>query len=43
MFVHVTALQKAGIQELRDGDKVHFTTALNQRSGKTAVDAIKMA
>ena len=43
VFVHVTALQKAGIQELRDGDKVHFTTALNQRSGKTAVDAIKMA
>ena len=43
VFVHVTALQRAGLRSLKDGDKVLFNTAVNQRSGKTAVDAISMA
>ena len=43
VFVHVSALQKAGLRSLKDGDKVHYTTAVNPRSGKTAVDGISMA
>ena len=43
VFVHITALQRAGLQGLNEGDKVQFNTAVNQRSGKTAVDAISMA
>ncbi len=43
VFVHITALQRAGLQGLNEGDKVQFNTAVNQRSGKTAVDAIAMA
>jgi len=43
VFVHVSALQKAGLQGLQEGDKVSFNTAVDERSGKTAVDSITMA
>lgn len=43
VFVHVSALQNNGIHSLNEGDKVSFNTAVNQRSGKTAVDSISMA
>jgi len=43
VFVHITALQRSGIQGLNEGDKVLFDTAVNQRTGKTAVENIQMA
>jgi len=43
VFVHISALEKVGINGLREGDKVTFNTAVNERSGKTAVDSIAMA
>ena len=43
VFVHISALQKAGIDGLQEGDKVSFSTAVDERSGKTAVDSISMA
>ena len=43
VFVHVTALERAGLNGLNEGDKVQFNTAKDQRSGKTAVDSISMA
>lgn len=43
VFVHITALQRGGLQGLNEGDKVHFNTAVNERTGKTAVDSIAMA
>ena len=43
VFVHITALQRAGLAGLNEGDKVQFNTAVNERSGKTAVDSIAMA
>jgi CspA family cold shock protein len=43
VFIHVTALQRAGLNALNEGDKVQFNTAVNERSGKTAVDAVAMA
>ena len=43
VFVHISALQRSGLETIKDGDKVQFNTAVNQRSGKTAVDAISMA
>lgn len=43
VFVHVTALERGGLNGLKDGDKVQFTTAKDQRTGKVAVDAIAMA
>jgi CspA family cold shock protein len=43
IFIHITALQRAGLQGLNEGDKVEFNTAVNERSGKTAVDSVSMA
>ena len=43
VFVHITALQRGGLDGLQEGDKVSFDTAIDQRSGKTSVDNIKMA
>ncbi len=43
VFVHISALHRAGLQGLNDGDKVSFDTAVNERSGKTAVENITMA
>ncbi|HAQ75058.1 cold-shock protein [Hyphomonas sp.] len=40
VFVHATALERAGMRMLSEGQKVSFTTAVDQRSGKTAVDTI---
>jgi CspA family cold shock protein len=43
VFVHATALERAGISRLVEGQKVSFDTALDSRSGKTAVADIKAA
>ncbi len=43
VFVHATALERAGMAPLQEGDKVSFTTAVDKRSGKTAVDTIEAA
>ncbi|MEL6360424.1 MAG: cold-shock protein [Pseudomonadota bacterium] len=42
VFVHATALQKTGIQTLSEGQKVQFETAIDKRSGKTAVSTIEL-
>ncbi len=42
-FVHATALERAGLQGLNEGDKVTFETEKDQRSGKVAVSNIQMA
>lgn len=43
VFVHATALERAGLTDLREGQKVKFDTAKDQRSGKVAVSTIEMA
>ncbi len=42
VFVHATALQRGGLTSLSDGQVVMFNTSVNERSGKTAVDAISI-
>ena len=41
VFVHATALERAGMRILTEGQKVSFTTAVDKRNGKTAVDTIE--
>jgi CspA family cold shock protein len=41
VFVHATALERAGIRGLREGQKVSFDTAEDRRSGKVAVNNIQ--
>jgi CspA family cold shock protein len=43
VFVHATALERAGIRGLVEGQKVSFDTEEDRRSGKTAVSNIKLA
>jgi CspA family cold shock protein len=41
VFVHATALERSGMRMLSEGQKVSFTVAKDQRSGKMAVDQIE--
>ncbi|MDJ0612129.1 MAG: cold-shock protein [Rhizobiaceae bacterium] len=43
VFVHATALERSGMSALAEGQKVEFTTAVDSRNGKTAVDQIQAA
>jgi CspA family cold shock protein len=43
VFVHATALERAGLSGLRENQKVSFETEVDRRSGKTAVSTIKLA
>ena len=43
VFVHATALERAGMRGLAEGQKVSFDTAEDRRSGKIAVNTIQTA
>ena len=43
VFVHATALERAGIAALREGQKVSFDTKTDPRSGKIAVGRLEVA
>jgi len=43
VFVHATALERAGLSDLSEGQKVTFDTAEDRRSGKVAVQNIQLA
>ena len=43
VFVHATALERAGISMLQEGQKVNFDTRNDPRTGKVAVGAIELA
>lgn len=42
MFVHATALERAGLRGLNEGQKVMFDTAEDRRSKKVAVNNIQL-
>jgi len=43
VFVHATALERAGLRGLKEGQKVTFDTQVDKRSGKVAVSTISLA
>lgn len=43
VFVHATALERAGLRGLHEGQKVSFDTAEDRRSGKVGVNNIEVA
>jgi CspA family cold shock protein len=43
VFVHATALERAGLRSLQEGQKVTFDTQVDKRSGKMAVSSISLA
>jgi CspA family cold shock protein len=42
VFVHITALERAGLRSLNEGQKVRFEIETDQRSGKTSAVDIKV-
>lgn len=42
-FVHATALERAGLRSLSEGQKVVFETQIDRRNGKMAVSNIQIA
>lgn len=43
VFVHATALERAGMSGLREGQKVSYDTREDRKSGKLAVNSIQVA
>jgi len=40
-FVHVTAIERAGMSDLREGQKISFELVTDSRSGKVAADKLQ--
>ncbi|MGB0083821.1 MAG: cold-shock protein [Rhodomicrobiaceae bacterium] len=43
VFVHATALERAGISNLSEGQKVSFETERDSRTGKIAVSTLQLS
>jgi cold shock protein len=43
VFVHISALERAGLSSLSEGQKVTYDTELDRRTGKPAVNNIATA
>lgn len=41
VFVHISAVERAGIGHLRDGQKVSFDLVSDRKSGKMSADNLK--
>ena len=43
VFVHVTALERAGISNLSEGQKLSFEIETDRRTGKTSAGGLELA
>lgn len=41
-FVHISAVERAGIGDLREGQKVSFELLTDRKSGKMSADNLKL-
>lgn len=41
-FVHISAVERSGINELRDGQKVSYELVADRKSGKMSADNLKL-
>jgi cold shock protein len=41
-FVHISAVERAGLSDLREGQRVGFDMVSDQKSGKTSAGNIKV-
>jgi CspA family cold shock protein len=42
VFVHISAVERAGLRDLREGQKVSYELTQDQRSGKSSADQLKV-
>ena len=40
-FVHISAVERAGMSDLREGQKVEFELVSDQKSGKMSAESLK--
>jgi len=43
VFVHISAVERAGLRELREGQRVSFEIVPNRKTGKSAAENLKTA
>ncbi|MFA5958060.1 cold-shock protein [Hyphomicrobium sp.] len=43
VFVHISAVERAGMQSLNEGQKVSFDVVADRRSGKSSADNLRAA
>jgi CspA family cold shock protein len=43
VFVHISAVERAGLSDLRDGQKVTYELTTDRRSGKQSADQLKVS
>jgi CspA family cold shock protein len=41
-FVHISAVERSGLNDLREGQKVSFDLVSDRKSGKMTVDNLKL-
>jgi cold shock protein len=41
VFVHISAVERAGLHDLREGQKVSYEITQDRRSGKSSADQLK--
>lgn len=42
VFVHISAVERAGLRELKDGQKISYELVADRRSGKSSADNLKI-
>ena len=42
VFVHISAVERAGLRGLNDGQKISFELVQDRRSGKTSADQLRI-
>ena len=43
VFVHISAVERAGLNDLREGQKISYEIVADRRSGKSSADQLKPA
>ena len=41
IFVHISAVERAGLRELREGQRVSFEVVVDRKTGKSAAESLK--
>ncbi|MCR4520156.1 MULTISPECIES: cold-shock protein [Bosea] len=41
VFVHISAVERAGMRDLRDGQKISYEIVQDKRSGKSSADNLR--
>jgi len=41
VFVHISAVQRAGLRELQEGQKISYEVVADKRSGKSSAENLK--